>query len=203
MSKETKKTKAFWVFIVLGILIVLMAVILSPIWKDMGLFFSSWGGAFVFALMGVGIVLYLVFLHGPRLKDKNEHNGGVKAINIIEIVVLSMVALLSVTCQIVTLGATGPCHILGIVFWICGVLHTLRALLKKGSANTGYLIFTIILAVLSITFGTFIFLRPLFSTTDLQWVLAFILVVMGVYFFVHGIKVKPVSEKKEKTKDKK
>ena len=199
IKTEIKKTKAFWVFIVLGILIFLSAIILSPIWQDMNLFFSSWGSMVVFALIGIAILLYLIFIHSKRF-NKNEHNGKVKALNVIEIIVLSIVAIFTITCQFISFGWTDPCHIIGAVLWYAGASHILRAFLKKGTVGSGYLVFTMLIAIFAISFGVFLFLKPIFTVTNLQWMLAIALLIIGICFFVHGCRVKPPAPPKEKAK---
>ena len=60
---NTTKTKFFWLYIVLGALFTVFAVMLMPFWLDANIdvFFAPWGYKIIKIVIAVALVLYLVF----------------------------------------------------------------------------------------------------------------------------------------------
>lgn len=87
---NTKKTKNYWVEILLGAFCIVAAVIFAPIWGNTDVFFKEWGKTIIDIIIAAIIVAYLV---GYLWKKAVSSNGIVKVLTIIEFVVLSIIAL--------------------------------------------------------------------------------------------------------------
>ena len=72
MKFDFKKTRFFWLYIVIGILSALAGIIFAPPWSNVNIFFSDWGAKIVRIMIGVAIFLYVFlprFCYGGLLCD--------------------------------------------------------------------------------------------------------------------------------------
>ena len=78
-----KKTKLFWLYFVLGTIIILSGVLLMPVWQEAGdwCFFRNWGMEFINIIIAICIALYLFLFLAKKLRDKT--NGVIKVLTII------------------------------------------------------------------------------------------------------------------------
>ena len=188
MKLNFKKTKAFWLYIVLGILSIALAVLLAPFWMNTDVPFKTWGSSFVNIFMGSAILLYLILYLAKKIKD--APNQKVMLLCIAEFAILGVIALGCFLAEFDILNLSRPCIILGIAFWSRGSIEVVRAYLYKG-IGTKYSPWLLILAICMITFGTYIFANPLFEAIHLQWMLVIGFTVLGIFLIFYGAKTKP------------
>ena len=80
-----------------------------------------------------------------------------------------------------------------------------RAYYFRGSSTVKYPVWLVAVAVALVTFGTYLYVKPLFTAQHLQWVLAAIMLAIMVFLIYAGIATKPAStgkKKKAKTESK-
>ena len=191
MKISFKKTRFFWLYFIIGILSIIAGVIFAPPWKSVNIFFSSWGSSLVRIMIGIVIFLYIFFFLIRKVKKSS--NTAVQMLTVIEIVLLSIIGLGCVLSQFNVISIGGPCHILGLAFWCRGSIEIFRGYYhhKGASQASSYSVTNFVVALIMITFGTFIFAKPFFNELHLQWIFSGIFVVVGILFIVYGIRVKP------------
>lgn len=187
-----KKTKAFWLYYVLAAICLMAAVVFAPLWSGTDVFFKSWGAKVIDLLIAVLIVVYLCTY---LVKKVARGNGVIKILTIIEFALLALIALGCVLSQFKVVNLGGPCEIVGAIMWCRGTIEVFRAYYFRGS-NTKYPLWAVAVAVALITFGTYLFIKPLFTATHLQWVLAAIMLAAMIICIYAAIVTKPASKRK-------
>lgn len=190
---DAKKTRFYWVYFILAILLFLGALIVAPIWSGTDVFFKSWGAKLIDILIAVAIAYYIIVY---LLKKVSSSKGAILILTIVEIVLLSLVALGSVLSQFKVINISGPCQVLGLALWLRGVIELVRAYYYRGfTSKIKYSLAQLAVAIAMVTFGTYIFARPIISSTTMLWILVALLIVFGVYTLLYGISAKKPSKK--------
>ena len=187
-----KKTKAFWLYFVFAAIFVLAAVVLAPVWSGTEVFFKNWGRKVIDIFIAVLIILYLSLYLVKKVARGG--NGVIKVLTIIEFVALSLIALGCIFSQFGVFKMGEPCQIAGLIMWCRGTIEIFRAYYFRGS-TVKYPVWLVAVAVALVTFGTYLYVKPLFTATHLQWVLAAIMLAMGIFFIYAGIVTKPAGKK--------
>ncbi|MBQ7226309.1 MAG: hypothetical protein IJX02_06910 [Clostridia bacterium] len=240
MKLKLEKTKAFWAYIVGGILSILVGVILMPVWKNVDVFFRTWGSHSV-KIMISGLILGYVFLY--LVKRIRRYSGTpAQVVAIVELVLMVVVATVCTVSEFfdsVTFG--NPGQIFGLALWVRGASGVFtgyycdselvreteeRKKKEKAKKNTkesvegaeadkepkkeidtsekpkgrvdDFTVWRLALAIALITFGTYMFIEPLFESIHLQWTFSITIIAVGLFFFVVGFAVKPVGIKVDK-----
>ena len=203
MKKEIKKTKSFWVYIVLGSLLIVFGAFLLPIWgsiweecpwKDLGLTVVSYMMA----------ALILLYLFGYLLKKIKKHRGVVQVLTIIEFVLLFLTAVGLVISQFnIGIIPDSPSIILGVALYIRGVVEIIRAYYHQKSADDKYSIYWVLLAILLVTLGVVLVMTNLVDKIMVLYAIIFALAVLGIYAIIYGILAKPEKSKAVKNNKKK
>jgi hypothetical protein len=188
-----KKTKAFWLYFVFAAIFVLAAVVLAPVWSGTDLFFKDWGRRVIDIFIAVLIILYLSMYLVKKVARGG--NGVIKVLTIIEFVALSLIALGCIFSQFGVFKIGEPCQIAGLIMWCRGTIEIFRAYYFRGS-TVKYPVWLVAVAVALVTFGTYLYVKPLFTAAHLQWVLAAIMLAMGIFFIYAGIVTKPAGKKR-------
>lgn len=190
---NAKKTKLYWIYYILAVFLFIGALIVAPVWNDTDLFFKNWGSKLLNILIAVAIFYYIIVY---LFKKINSSKGAILILTIVEIVLLSLVALGSVLSQFKIINVSGPCQILGLALWLRGVIELVRAYYYRGFASKiKYSLVQLAIAIAMVTFGTYIFARPFISPTVMLWILVALLLVFGVYTLLYGISAKKTSKK--------
>lgn len=193
MKLNFKKSKIFWLYITVGILTLIFSVILAPFWQGTEVPFKSWGPSAVNITMGIAVVLYLALFLAKRLKRSG--NVPIQMLTIVEFVFLSFIALSCFLTQFDLLQIARPCLILGIALWCRGGIEVVRAYYYRGAGDKNYPLWYLAIAIGMITFGTYIFATPTFTSIHLQWLIVITIALLGVFLIFYGIKVKPQKSK--------
>lgn len=196
MKKITvKKTKAYWLYIALGILTLIFGILLLPFWGSIWneCPWKSWGTDLVMLFMALVIGLYLfMFL----IKKINRYRGVVQVLTIIEFVLLALIALGLVFSQFNILAIPKqPSVILGLALYCRGVIEIFRAYYYHHSMKTIYPVWWLVVAILFVTFGVYLMVKPLVQLTLIVWLLAISVIVIGIFLITYGALANPKAKK--------
>ena len=134
--------------------------------------------------MAVALFAYIFFY-----LVREASREGVTSVRILLIVEIAILALIGVGCilkqfRIINIG--GVAATVGAVIWLRGVVLNLRAYLYKS-----YSVLHLALAVALITMGAVLVVRPLFSDLTMLWLVAVVLMALGIVLIAVGTKAKP------------
>ena len=198
MKTEIKKSKNFWLYIVLGSLLIVFAAFLLPFWgslwnecpwKDLGLTIVSYMMA----------ALILVYLFGYLIRKIKQHRGVVQVLTIIEFVLLFFTAAGLVISQFnISIIPDSPSIILGVALYIRGVVEIIRAYYHQKSNNDNYSIGWVLLAILLVTGGVVLVITNLVDKLMVLYAIIIALAVLGIYTIIYGILAKPEKSKGRK-----
>lgn len=196
MKKITvKKTKAYWLYIALGIVTLIFGILLLPFWGSIWneCPWKSWGTDLVMLFMALVIGLYLfMFL----IKKINRYRGVVQVLTIIEFVLLTLIALGLVFSQFNILAIPKqPSVILGLALYCRGVIEIFRAYYYHHSMKTIYPVWWLVVAILFVTFGVYLMVKPLVQLTLIVWLLAISVIVIGIFLITYGALANPKAKK--------
>lgn len=196
MKKITvKKTKAYWLYIALGIVTLIFGILLLPFWGSIWneCPWKSWGTDLVMLFMAIVIGLYLfMFL----IKKINRYRGVVQVLTIIEFVLLALIALGLVFSQFNILAIPKqPSVILGLALYCRGVIEIFRAYYYHHSMKTIYPVWWLVVAILFVTFGVYLMVKPLVQLTLIVWLLAISVIVIGIFLITYGALANPKAKK--------
>ncbi len=186
-----EKTKNFWLYIVLGSLLILSATILMPIWKTINseLFFADWGYSIVKLVIAVILVLYLALYLSKKVFKKDK--GAIKILVIIEFVVLSLIALSCILAQFNVFNINDAGKILGLVLYLRGSIEIFRAYYYDRSSTQKYSVWWLIVSLLLVSVGVAFMIGGYLSNVQVLWALVVTLFVLGIIFIILGIVKKP------------
>ena len=193
-----KKTRYYWAYFVLSIILIVLGIFLMPIWGKTDVPWKNWGNSAVYILIAAVLLVYLfTFL---VKKVRNGGNGTVKVLTIIEFILLGLIALGCIFLAIPELRGSVPvlttqaCRILGLAFYFRGVVEIFRAYYNRDHSH--YPVWWLVCAIALVTLGVWMFLQPFFSNLTILWILVVIILLLGVLFFIDGFLAKPESKRK-------
>ena len=203
------KTKLFWLYIVVGIVGIILGIMLMPVWGGCPdwVFWKNWGTQLINIIICICIVAYLCIFLVKKIMQRS--NSVVKILTIIEFVVLALIALGCILQQFKVINIGGACAILGLAMWCRGVVEIFRAYYHQRGNNDRYPVWWLVIAICLVTFGVYLFAKPLFSDIVVLWVFVVLILLLSIIFIVVGILAKPekrvrkekrVETKKETTK---
>ena len=184
-------TPYYWCYFLAGILCLVLAALLAPLWSGTTVFWRDFGKTAVDVLLAVTIILYI----STYLVREASREGvaAVRVLLIVEIAVLLLVAVGCVLKQLSIIKVGSAAEVLGVAVWLRGVVTALRAYLYRS-----HTVFQLALAIAMITVGTVLVVRPLFSDMTLRWVIAVSVLVLGITLFVLGALCRPKGKKTKK-----
>ncbi len=188
-----KKTKAFWLYFIFAVIFILAAIVLAPVWSGTDVFFKGWGRKVIDIFIAILIILYLCLYLVKKVARGG--NGVIKVLTIIEFVALSLIALGCIFSQLGVFKIGEPCQIAGLIMWCRGTIEIFRAYYFRGSSSVKYPVWLVAVAIALVTFGTYLYIKPLFTAAHLQWVLAAIMLAIAIFLIYAGIATKPAGKK--------
>lgn len=197
------KTKWFWGYIVLGVIALILAVMLMPVWDKTPdwVFWKSWGMQIVNIIICICIVLYLLLFLLKKVRSRS--NGVIKVLTIIEFVVLALIALGCILQQFKVINVGGACAILGLALWCRGCVEIFRAYYHQKGNNDRYPVWWLVVSLVLVTLGTYLFAKRLFSDVTVLWIFVILIILVALLLIVDGILAKPKGSKQTKTKSNK
>ena len=182
---KAKKTKFFWVFFILAGFLALACVIMAPVWSETDVFFKSWG-SFVFDAIVAFALFYYIVLY--LFRHASTSSGAIRTLTVIEIVILSLLALSSLLSYFTSaLQIKEPCVLLGIVLWIRGVNEILCTSISRSLRHP---VWKTAAFLLMVTLGTLLMSRPFITKSQLMWVIVAALIALMIYTVLYGISAK-------------
>lgn len=172
---QKHKIKAIIMFVISGLLIALGTLILPEVTKL---------GTNILHLIIGGIIL--VYLFGYLLrKEIIKHSEHTLVLSIIELFVLLFVAVTSILQEWITINlVTEAAKVIGIAFWVRGLIEILRLQLHPA---TKYNLYKTGFNVLLITIGTWFFIKPPFTNYELVYQLSILMFVAAITLITTGI----------------
>ena len=192
LSKQ--KSKYFWVYIVLGALLMIASIMLMPFWAYVApdLFFAHWGGNFVKIVIACVIVLYLF---GYLIKKViSAQITVVKVLTIIEFTILALVAIGCIVSQFAVFSFDISL-ILALALWMRGTIEIIRVYYYNGASGK-YPMYMLLIAIALVTLGGFIIASNFISSETVLWVATGVAFVFSLIIFVLGFIKNPKSKKK-------
>ncbi len=184
-----KKTKFFWVYIVLSVLLVLTGLIIAPIWSGTNVFFKNWGSKLIDLLLALALIYYIVIFLFKRAKTTT---GVVQGLTIAELVILSLVALGCILSQFKVINISEPCQVLGLAMWLRGCVEVIASHFHRNSSHP---VWKLVGFLALVTAGTALFFKPLVSRAQFQWALVALLIILAICSLVYGINAKKPKSK--------
>lgn len=121
MKLSLEKTKAFWLYILGGVVALALGVMLLPVWRDFDkLFFSGWGEFAINIMMSGALIAYILLYLVKRIRRYSGTPAQLVAIvELVLMVVIAVVCTVSTFTDVVSFGE--PCQIFGLALWARGV----------------------------------------------------------------------------------
>jgi len=197
MSKLTiKKTKYFWALIVGGCLSILLAIFLAPFWGEIWVD-CPWQDLGITIVSIAMAALVLLYIFGFVLKKIINSKGIIQILTVIEFTLLFLIALGLVFAQFKLLNIPDePSIIVGIAFYIRGVIEIFRAYFHKTS-STSYPIWWLVISILFVTLGVIFMLTSSITKVMILWILVISMLVAGILLIVYGLLSNPKKTKKK------
>lgn len=186
---QPKKTKMFWLYFIFGILFVLLGVMLMPVWNNVDwAFWKSYGMDIINIVICGCLFLYLF---GFLIKKIMKNKGVVQVLTIIEFVLLALIAVGCVLQQFKVINIGGACAILGLALWCRGVVEIFRAYYHQKGNNQKYPIWWLVISIVLVSFGTYLYARPLFQDITVLWILVIFIFLISAILIIDGFIAKP------------
>ncbi len=169
--------QAILMFILSAILITAGIVFLPPV--------TNYGEAALLFIIGVILLIYVFGYLLRRVAKKSK--GTVLLLTIIEMSLFTILALTLVLTKVFgkPLFKDGFV-ILGLAMWIRGVIETFRAYYYRGS-STKYPIYNVVVTILLITGGTYLYFNPIITNLQLIYGLCILFFISAVILIIYGI----------------
>ena len=201
---NSTKTKLFWLYLIFGFVFMLAGLTLcSPLWQDalkVDWFFAGWGRSIVKLVISTILILYIIFFLGKRIRG----NGVVKTLTIVEMILLSLIALGGILSQFNIIKIADASKILGCALWLRGTVEIFHAYYYHANENERkYPVWMVALSIALITLGTYFFVTNRITNDFILWIMVIIIFLIGLFLFIWGFIKKPERVKKEKVKKEK
>lgn len=194
---KIKKTKLFWLYIVLGSLLTILSVMLAPVWGGVDwAFYKDWGISILNLFMAACLCAYL-FTYLLK-KVKNAGNNTNLILLLVEFIFIAIIAAGLVLTQFQIINIGGACQILGVVLWLRGSVEIFRAYYFRGTDSTSYPAYSVAIAIGLVTAGTWLFVKPVIDDVAILWIFVAMLFLVSVFLIVYGFLSKPAKQKKTK-----
>lgn len=198
MKKLTiSSRKDYPLFLVLGALAVVAAILFAPFWKDTDVFFSDWGRTALNLMIAAVLLVYLFTFLLPKILHGSR--GAVLVLTLVEFLAIFLIALGCVLSQFKVINISGACAILGLCLFCRGTVEIFRAYYYRGGNSRPYPVWWLAVAILMVAFGTYCFARPLFTDEQILWIFVILLLLLGAALITFGILCRP-QKKGTKTK---
>lgn len=182
------------VYLILSVLCIAAGVVMLPQVTNLGIKILD-------IILAICLVAYCCVYLLPKIKHSR---GTIQILTIVEFVVICLVALGLILMQFKVFQIDGVIRIIGLVIWLRSVVELFRAYYYRGKDSSyKYPVWLLIIYLVLITFGTYIFASPFISDEKLVLILAIALFVLAVLLIVLGIIYLPKSSHKSKKSSKK
>lgn len=189
-----RNNKYFWLYLVLGVVLVLFSIILIPLWKNVEWApWRFWSETIVNLIVAVFLSLYLF---GFLLKKVTRTKGQtLKILTIIEFIILALIDLYLILGQfipelnIIPING-GACAVTGLALWVRGIVEIFRAYFYRNNTSEDYPIWWLCIAIGFVSIGMWMLVKPFISNVAITWIFAVVFFVIGLASFAYGIYAK-------------
>lgn len=188
-------------FIVLGALAVIVAILFAPFWKDTDVFFADWGMTALNLMIAAVLLVYLFTFLFPKILHGSR--GAVLVLTLVEFLCIFLIALGCILTQFKVLNISGACAILGLCLFCRGTVEIFRAYYYRGGSSKPYPVWWLGVAILMVAFGTYCFAKPLFTDEQILWIFVVFLLLLGAALITYGCLCRPKSKTQKTKKSKK
>ena len=200
LPKFEKNNKLFWLYIVLGAIVTIFAIIFAPFWSSVNVPWKNWSQSILNLIIATFLSLYLFgFLIKKVIRTKGQT---LKVLTIIEFVLLFLIDLYLVLGQWIPslniIKVNGACAITGLALYVRGVVELFRAYFYHRETTNKYPIWWLCIAIGFVSFGMWMLVAPFIQDIVIIWIFVTILFVVGILLIVYGIYAKPQKKKQEK-----
>lgn len=188
---NSKKSKTFFIYFIIGALALAGAVLLAPIWKDRNIdvFFKEWGYKSLKIIIAVLIVLYVALYLSKQFKGNNSVTT---ILTIVEITLLIVVALAGVISQFSAALKLQAGQIIGLALWLRGTVESFKAYYYRGGEQRKYPLYMVAFSVALITLGVVFFMGNFITDSFALWFVVIMLAILAIAAIVLGVVKKPV-----------
>lgn len=190
--------KDFVLFIVLGALAVIAAILFAPFWESTDVFFASWGMTALNLMIAAVLLVYLFTFLFPKILHGSR--GAVLVLTLVEFLCIFLIALGCILTQFRVINISGACAILGLCLFCRGTVEIFRAYYYRGGNSKPYPVWWLAVAILMVAFGTYCFAKPLLSDEQILWIFVIALLLVGAALITYGCLCRPKSKKAKKSK---
>lgn len=202
---ERKVNKLFWLQIAFGVILILLAIVLCPLWENVEWApWKSWGKIIV-NLIVAGFLSYYLFGFVVKRFGKAHHKT-VNVLTVIEFILLLIVDLYLILGQFIPqlniIPVNNACAVIGLAFYIRGVVEVFRAYYFRINNNSTeqnkekYPIWWLCISIGFISIGMWFMIKPIFADITIVWIFDVCLLVLGFYCLFYGIFTRPKKEKR-------
>ena len=193
---KIKKTKIFWVYIVVGFLLTILSVMLAPIWNSFEwAFFKDWGMSLLNLFIAACLCAYLFTYLFKKIKKADNNTNLI--LLLVEFIFIAMIAVGLVLTQFKIINIGGACQILGVVLWLRGSVEIFRAYYFRGTDTNTYPAYLVAVAIGLVTLGTWLFVKPLIQDIVILWIFVILLLFTSIILIAYGFASKPAKKKKK------
>ena len=143
----------------------------------------------------------LLYVIGCLFGEIRTSRGKVQVLVVVEALLLLLVAvgLVINSLKIINLGSA--CQIFGVAVWLRGTVDVCRSYFAHGTdSQKKYPFWRLIIAVLLVSFGAYVFAKPFISDPQLVIVIAVCLILVALLFLYFAIKYWPKKRAKKSKK---
>lgn len=184
----------FALFIVLGSLACLAAILFCPLWAKTDLPWATWGTKIIQLLIAACLIAYLCTYLWKKVTRGG--NGVIRVLTVIEFVCLALIALGCILSQFKVFNISGACAIFGLCLFCRGTVEIFRAYYYQRGSSTRYPVWWLAVAIAMVAFGTYCFARPLFTDVVVLWIFVLALLVVGLCAIFYGVACRPKKKSK-------
>lgn len=205
MNIKVKKTKAFFVYYIIAVLLLVIAVFIAPIWGNTKVVWKDWGNNFIYLIISILLIIYLFgYLLRKMLKKKND------SVFISRVVEFTLVCVFTIMCIINHFtnfmdSFLSVSKVLGLVLLVHGISglvgnYLTNIVLTGKEKNLDFIFF--LLNIFLVSLGSILIAVNVIKNAAMLWIFAIIVLCTSIFCIVIGSLSIPKS-KKIKNKDKK
>lgn len=178
--------------IILAVLLLALGIVMLPPVTD-------FGSEVLDIIVAILLVLYLAFFLFDRMV---KSRGTVRVLTMVEFALIALIAIGLVFKKLEILNVGTTCQIIGLVIWLRGVTGAFRGyIVSTAEGKRRFTILMFALSILMVSFGAYLFAKPLFSDETIIYIMAVSIIVGAVALLIFALAYarRPAKHKKSKS----
>ena len=201
---KVKPNQYYWIFYILGALIICGAIFFAPLWDDLSSLHEDWHipwryfyVAALKVMVSTLLVVYIIMLIIPKLKEDTpkEH----KIANIVELVFIASIVIICLIEIIININFLNICMIGGLVLFIHGAFEIINSYFSDDGER--YSFYYLIINIFCVALASVIFyvgiLHPNIDKI-ISYVFCGLLIISGVLCIIYAVFANPKKVVKRK-----